>query len=578
MSESLIPRWEVGSIDLTSYPYSVAADSTVSIGDPEATVESVPSGLADGDLEGNVRYGNRTYELPIYIEGATLGELAQYEADLRRELRSSGLMLAHEPGDDFSPTSVHEVLRSQLTTQRNDVHESHLIRAFTLSLTCAPFARSEELTVVDALPVAAAAPTVVDTCDSATGWSAKVNGTTASVSTTWEAGAVSVVELVDPAPQTLELKRTGSITFTDSRYLVAEIGYNPTLGQVPVKLAVDGAKPRVATSIRILSAGWFEYSWDMTGVSSLTTANFSAYTSAAVADLKIREVRKMGAPVTIANRQVSRILEVGGTERTPASIHVEADDGTSDLGLTIVSTYPARYPTAGFDPAMSRWYSAGTRTSDVTSVSGWRYRLDNGFFVAQAPALSFPDGGYQMAGLIAASVEGDYEVASLVQTRKGGTILKEWANNEVVHLFTSPNWALVDLGVPSLPILRAESGTDVVLAVKVRQTNGADLVGVTVEAQDAWMLPVDEDCGLEVVLTDKAHLWLDSPTTTSGVPRVLEGDSADRSGATFPLKGARSGVHVLSPGLTGVTVITSVATAPKVSASYYKRWLHNAAE
>ena len=90
MSEDLVPTWVIGGIDLTEYPFRVDRDNTVDIGEPEMVVESVASQLADGDLERAVRHGNRTYVIPIYIEGPTLADVADAEALLRAELRRNG--------------------------------------------------------------------------------------------------------------------------------------------------------------------------------------------------------------------------------------------------------------------------------------------------------------------------------------------------------------------------------------------------------------------------------------------------------------------------------------------------------
>lgn len=580
ISVDLVPEWKVNDLSLTDYPYSVDRESEVEIGEPEVEIVTVSGGLADGDIEQESHTGNRTYVIPLYIEGPTMADLAENEAALRRELKKAGVLLSHNAGDGFAPTSVYEVFTARLVHARDDTHESHLIRRYTLTLRCSPWARSADLTTIEALEAAGTA-TTVDACNSATGWTGKVNGVNfGAADPAWlgSSGSVWAYDLFDPGPQLIELTRAGTFSITSPYLKIVTRGNEPAV--TTATATVDG----VVTELQLIAQykttadidGYaFVFEISGTSVSSLTVANYSQATPSAFG---VSDVAFIATPPSIAPRQITRVLHVGGTERTPASIHVASPDGTTDLGLVIVSTTPSRYPEVGFHPAMSRWYLSGTRTADASSVSGYRFRLDNGFMAAQAPAISFPEGGYQMAALMAASVEGTYEVVSLVQTRKAGTILKEWSNTEVVHLFPSPNWGLVDMGVPRLPILRAESGTDVVLAVKVRQTNGADLVGVTVEAQDAWMLPVDDGCGLEITLTDKANLWMDSPSTSSGVPVVLEGDNADRTGATFPLRGARSSAHVLSPGMTGITVITSISDYPAVSASYYKRWHSNAAE
>lgn len=563
----------------------VDADSTVDIGDPEMVVESIASLLADGDLERGTRFGNRTYVLTVYIEGPTLGELANAEASLRNELRKPDLLLTHDPGDSLTPPSVYEVLTARLSPERRDDHESHLIRKFSVTLTCAPFAAAASATTVDALTVGASSEVVVDTCDSTTGWTATNNGAPGTVDPAWlgSSGRLYTYDLSTPGPQTLTLKRTGTIDVTGRPYIRVNVHANEP--EQTTATATSGASsfPLDLVSSRKSPASSLEYEFVFlvpTGITSLSSLTVSNYSVADASAFGISEVAKSGKPPgTIANKQTTRVIEVGGTERTPASIHVAAPDGSSDLGLAIVSTFPGKYAAVGFDPAMSRWYTSGTRTPDATTVSGYRFKLDNGFFESTAPASTFPDGGYQMVALASASTAGTYMVTSIVQTKMGGTILAEWINDEYVTLGVSPNWILCDLGVPRLPIHSTYSGADVVLAIKVRNVNGTELTGgVIAEAQDAWMFPVDDDCGLTAVLTDRAHLWLDSPTASSGKPRLWEGDSADRSGARFPLRLHTFGTHILTPGTTGMTAITTGVQNAPVTAEYRKRWLHNAAE
>ena len=230
MSLDLIPDWIVGDLSLTAHPYSVDADSTVDVGDPEARVVEMESMALDGDYEEVSGYGNRVYSLTVYVEGPSLGEVAQAEAVLRRELRRRDLTLTHDPGDSLSVPSVYEVWHASMAFQREDRHEAHVLRKFRLELTCSPFARSASPTTVAALAVPGAASTVViDTCDSATGWTG-TRGSRATVpaegpSTAWEAGAVGVAELdlYTTSPEVWTMTRTGAVDFSATPYLVAEV-------------------------------------------------------------------------------------------------------------------------------------------------------------------------------------------------------------------------------------------------------------------------------------------------------------------------------------------------------------------
>lgn len=572
------------------YWFEVAADGT-EFGSPDAVTRIVTSLLSDGDIVAYDRDGNRTIPVKVMVKGPTLGSVAQGEAALRRESKVSNL-LTWQPPDTFAPTSVYETFPSSMPRSYDagwDLDEkSGFGRAFTLTLTCAPFARSAELTTVPALPAVTATTTTITNADTTTGWTGSASfygGTTGSPTPTDQGAYVRVGITSSPLPLIgiRAIFTTTAVSMATTPYLLVEVGVQTTSpGTVSFFATLGGVATELpVVQSRVTTTGTTLYVLDTAGGSLtqiLVAVAAAPGGTIGPSRIDVHDVSRTNVVPQITTRQFSRVLAVGGTERTPASIHIASPDGTSDIGLTIISTMPGKYPAAGFDPAMSRWYVSGTRTADATTVSGYRFRLDNGFLTSVAPASSFPEGGYQMSGLLASSVPGAYLVSSVVQTRKSGVTLKEWNNEEVVTLGPAPNWLLVDMGVPTLPILRAESGTDVVLSVRVLNVNGTVLAGPVVEAQDCWMLPVDDDCGLTVVQTDKAHLWLDSPTTTTGVPRVFEGDDATRAGSTYPLSGVSGGAHILSSGTTGLAVINSGAEKVVVEASYHKRWLHNAAE
>lgn len=567
--------------------FEVAADGT-EFGSPDAVIAIVQSLLSDGDLLDYSRDGNRSVPVRVKVLGPDLVSVARGEAALRQASKINN-ELTWQPDDEFAPASVYETFASPMFREYEkwDLDEKmRRERTFRLDLACSPYVRSPEMTTVTALPSGTTTATI-DTCDSATGWSGTTSGVAATPSTAWDAGAVGVAELDDAvtSPEVWTLSRAGSVDFSATPYLKVQVRTIASDVGSPMNVTAyasapaDPAQKLTTLSIRSLDDDYFEVIYDATGKGVVPALTFRHVSTPGHPwqGLFVRDVARTDVQPNFTSRQVNRILEVGGTERTPASIRISAPDGTSALGLTFVSTTPSRYPEVGFDPAMSRWYVSGTRTADATTVSGYRFRLDNGFFTSEMPATSVPDGGYQMTSLIKASTPGNYLVESVVQTKQGGVTLAEWSHNEPTPLTT--NYLLVDLGVPNLPILRTQSGAEVVLSVRVLDLDGNALVGITVEAQDAWFFPVDDGCGLTILQTDQPFLWLDSPTVATGVQRVWEGDVEDRSGSRFPLSGVHTfGQHYLEAGTTGLMVATSGVEYPDAQTTYYKRWLHNAAE
>lgn len=573
MSEDLAPTWVIGSIDLTEYPFSVDRDNTVDIGEPDMIVESLTSQLADGDIERTVRHGNRTYVLPIYIEGPTLADVADAEALLRAELRSSGLTLTHNPGDSWAVDSVYEVQTARMSPSRDDTHESHLIRKWTLTLTCAPFARSAGLTTVETLPVPVSPTTTTfDTCDSATGWTATVNGAAVAVDLAWEAGSVSVKETLAPGPQTLTLTRTGAVDFTPTRYLVADIGYYSSLGALPVTCVADGSVLPLLEQ-RLIAPGSYRYTYDSGGVDA-ASLTFSSYTEPDYADLKIRSLVRTDMPPAITPRQLLRTLEVGGTERTAGSLKISAPDGTSALQLVLVSSWPENG--SGFAPPLRRWRVGGnTETPNAGTFSGKAEPLGPAYSYFDVPIASLPPGTYQLMALMRASVAGSYNVESVIQSRHNGVTLGEttWGTGgtETVSFPFANDWKLVPMGVYGAPIVAAKAGEFRILI----KTPGTTVV----DYDEAWLFPVDDDCALSAILTPEPHLWLDSPDLTSRVPKTWEGEEADKSDGHWPVNGIHTmGSHVFTPGRTSVFTAGFGVDYPEVELTYHKRWHSNAAE
>lgn len=575
MSVDLVPHWQIGDVVLTSYPFGVDADSTVDVGEPEMIVETVPSQMADGDTERVLRHGNRTYRLEFYIEGPTLGALAESEALLRAQLRRPLIPLLHDPGDGLSPSSVYEVQTAQLTPQRRDDHEAHLVRKFTLTLTCAPWARSADAVTVDALAVPGSETLVsVDTCDSTTGWTGTRSGASYPVSAALTPGSVSVAELDSSvtSPETWTLTRTGSVDFTVTPYLVVEARTLTQGSDERVSASVDGVDlPMLEQREMSDGSGYSKITFDATGFGLQPSIRFSHTSKAGSAwqGLFIRQVSRSDAPPKITARQITRIIETGGTERTPASIHVESENGTDALGLTIVHTCPD--DGSGYSPSLQRWRTVGqTRVPDVTAYSG-NYELINvTSWIAEVPTSALPEGAYTLMARLrcqtASTVRISYSTSTIfpdTTTQQGFTL------GQVDHSFAVANeWELVPLAVLSLPSVRTSAGR-VQVALQVEAATPETTL------DEAWLFRADDDCALTIVETDTPNLWLESPDLSSSVPRVWVGD--DIGSRVHPGTGLMAmGAHVLSQ--PGTSVFTAAFTDyPRTSSTHYWRWHSNAA-
>jgi hypothetical protein len=569
VSVDLVPHWQIGDVVLTSYPFGVDADSTVDVGEPEMIVETVPSQMADGDTERVLRHGNRTYRLEFYIEGPTLGALAESEALLRAQLRRPLIPLLHDPGDGLSPSSVYEVQTAQLTPQRRDDHEAHLVRKFTLTLTCAPWARSADAVTVDALE-SGTNDTPVDACTSTTGWSGSRSGPGSASLALW-GGFVGVVDLDSAvtSPEVWTLVRTGAVDFTSTPYLKVEARtVSPVANDV--RAYVDGTElPLLAVRALPGTDGWSEFTFMATGVASSLAF---VHTSAAGEDwqgLVVRSVRRTDINPGETVRQLTRIVEVGGTERTPASIHVQSADGTSSLGVAIIHSSPE--DRSGYSPPLQRWRTVGqTRTADATAFSGNYESINTSSWIAEVPTSALPEGGYVLMARLRAQT-----AATVTVTWSTSTIFPDAAAQEgftvgtVQHTFDTGNvWNLVKMDALTLPSVRTKAGK-VQIALQVAAASPV------VTLDEAWLFREDDDCALTIVETTRPHLWLDSPDLESPVPRVWVGDgSATKVHPGTGLQGM--GAHVLSP--EGTAVFTAALTDnPATDATFFRRWHSNAA-
>lgn len=553
----------------------------VGFGVAKGVQQVVLSLLADGDLVRTTRYGNREVSFVVEITGPDLASLAHGEAALRREV-GRGNTLTWQPPDEFAVPTVFEVLASDMTQTFDDLDELRRRRKFQVNLTCAPFGRSVDPVAIE--PLTAGSTTVtVDSCDSATGWTATRNGAPDVATTFWEAGAVGVAELDSETgfpPETWELTRAGSVDFSSTPYLSTELRVIGSL-VVSVSAIVDAGLSTERTlpllEVRKLGDGSLHHgvTWDASGVGTVSTLTFRHRTTEPThvwQGLIVRKVSRTDVPPNVTAHQVTRMLENLGTERTAVSIKVEPGLSGTTLGWTIVHTSPEAM--GGHSPALRQFRTSGnTVTSDSALMSGGRETVDNTPIVAQVPLTSMPEGEYALVALMRSSVAGSFEIYWQARTLLPGIGYLGGTEGFITAEFaTADTWTLVPIDMATLPPIRS-NGAFVQLNLQ-----HAPVAAEVIELDEWWSLRMGDDCETTIFFDNAAFLWLDSPDITSGVPRIWVGGDGDRSDAHHPSYNLYAqGNHVLHPGGTSVFVASSGLQYPKVSATYYPRWHSNAA-
>lgn len=573
------------------YVFSVLADGA-GFGVAQGVREIVTSLMADGDLVRTTRFGNREVSFAVQIEGPTLSALAHGEAALRREV-GRGNTLTWQAPDVLSVPTVFEVVDSEMSQTFDDLDELRRRRTFVLTLTCAPFARSADPVTVDAM-VSGTTTVAVDTCDSKTAWSGTRSGAFTGVALSSEGvdppadTAVEVYEFDEAVttPETWTLTRTGAVDFTATPFLVVELKTQATSDGLPLQDVTISAQtsgglvtlPVVQATRTADNSGYYRLVADATAAPSASAITFTYRSMAGYhwQYLGVRNVDRTDISPNITTRQQSRIVEVGGTERTPASIHVSDSTVAGSLGgLVIVHTSPE--DGSGYSPPLRRWRTAdstGPETVDAGMLSGKREPVAfvAGGFVAEVPTSALPEGGYVLMARMRMAVDPEpVNVAWSTSTIFPDTTTQQgYTNGSAAVAFATTAWHLVPLAALSLPSVRTKAGK-VQIVIQVPTVDHAQ-----VELDEAWLFRADDDCALTIVRSFLPDLWLDSPDVSSSVPRVWIGDGRDLQVHPGDALDA-IGNHVLSP--EGTAVFTAALTDyPATEATFYRRWHSNAAE
>ena len=579
-----------------SNPFTIEAIAGgTHFGNPVPIVEAIHSLVTDWALTETVGWEVR--EVPIRLRvSANDGEShAQAEAALSQQrLLTIPPPLVWISPIGLSEPCVFDVIDAHLeadTDEGWDLKEKNSgHRHFLLTLTCLPFVRAADSTIVPALPAPPIDPgdpatiTEIDDCSSLTPggtyagtWTLETNGGSPTGPTVLVDGAESYIEysaVISSDTQHLRGVRsfTTPLAVAADEYIVFEMANEPGPNQGRMRAAFNGAyrdpvavysepssllirywftAPAAVNQLKILKD--FDY---VPGIDTETHRILSVAVTDTVGDI-----------TTSTTRQRTRQLQVAGTAPTQAALRL-FDSTAQPLGDDIL-VYTST--NTDWQPPLRPWLdSSGVVNEDTSLISGGFHNLSVPS-VYLIPARLFTPGPYALlARLATTGAQTLTWEAKIVDTAGADTIgSSQVQTGEVLLPDTSGAYTITRLGWVMLPPVEVETDD---YMVKLTLTGVA-----AIEVDEAWPFAL-HDGALTWVRTGGIPLhWIEirSPELGSARPSVWGGTGAVGELAAcinFMCSGS-FGSHQFAPGSMLTQTITDNAWKSECEMEYFRRFL-----
>jgi hypothetical protein len=548
----------VESVD--GYTLSVMGEDT-NYGNPQPVTTTVYSMLRDGSIVTRDRDDNRQPVLLVEVAaGLNDGNaLALGERALMAVCRRPAELKWTPPQAGATPV-VFDVVDSNIDFLFDEMDELQLRRTYRITMSALPHGRGEDEVVVEALTPPPVSPTTVtvDTCDSATGWTA--SGTLSQTGGYVQSGFAGGLA----PPATTTLTRAGTVDFTPTDYCIVEWdGTSAGTHGSPSSFTMDNG---TKVSDQNLGGGWiksyFRFAADQP---SLTFQASWGPAPSSPGALRIRDVKRSDTgPIVGTGRQSFRSLNIGGTVTTQGSIDIVSADGTGWLLDTIVYT---SHGNNGAQPHLSPWLTLPvSRTSDTATITGgWHATNVTTRWVI--PKTALPDGEYLLVARLNDSSGGTRAITYTAVSRMGGVAIPGDSQSATVQvpLPTAGAWNHVVLGTLDLPFTPLGDDGDIQI----------ELVGVaTTVLDEAWLF---DTAGRLTIVDDVNHprLSIRAPSLeheTGGLWMGVSSDQSDWYGAIRNAIAVPAGGHDLEPGANNLFVVsTGPVINHVVTSKHYER-------
>ena len=567
------------------YAIEAMADGT-NFGNPQALIEVVKSLLTDGSLAVLEGWDNREAPIRLRISAPTAvagPALADAEKALMAAvLATSKDPLTYVPPAQDSATCVFDVVAAKLerdTSEGWDLEEIRReYRFYLLTLTCLPFARTEESVVVPALTPPPVTPTVVtlDSCDSTTGWAYAIDESAGGFFAQSFAVVSSAVSITDtPVNSTYyteypgyTLTRTGALSMAGMPYLAVDVrvSHLTTYGLPTVK--VDGVvkSPLGTASMSGGVTRIYVASGDFTTLAVSVPRIVGGPSVSGQRWLQVANVVRtdtVGDGTSSTLRQQSRTATVLGSAPTQAAIRLY-DATPAALGTEIL-VHSSR--NTSWQPALRESRFSGTApTTDANRVSGARNTLDTPM-VFRIAANLFTEGTYALMALMSVTTAGTLSWSARMVSASGATTIGSAVvtSGSITAPVTS-GYEVLNIASISLPVVKAEADQLVELT----------LIGtVNMTIDEGWLFGLDDGALTWIRDSGSALQWIEirSPELNSTRPSVYGGSGAVGSGAVcidFMCKSF--GAHRFDPGLMQVFTVTSTSLVGQSELEFYPRY------
>lgn len=586
---SLPPFAGPGS-ELPEFGYAVEAmaDGT-NFGNPEALLEVVKSLLTEGSLAVLEGWDNRVAPIRLRLSAPTAiagPALAQAEKALMLAVTARiKAPLVYVPPAQDAVTCVFDVVAAKLERDVSDEWDLEEVqreyRYYLLTLTCLPFARTEESVVVPALdpdPSPSIPPvfTTIDDCSTFTNWATSFEGVVSPTS-----GAVdgyvhatgrrallgsSVMRLTmtlpAPVPGPFLVLDVHKANYADFDSWIEIM--NGSVVQAQVAPSSSRPSPIAANATR--------YMYDVSALGlvagqkvRLTSRPNSSSTTGSLRVHHVSSADKMDGG-TSTTRQLSRIAAVEGSAPTQAAIRLY-DATPATLGRDVLIYTSSN---ADWNPALRAWMVTTGGVADADAVSGTsNYSVSEPVLTYRIPAAMIAEGTYALVGRLYGD-QGTLSWSARIVGSAGAEVVGSGVvTSGSVELPASAaleTFEVHQLGVLSLPVVAAEADQMIELSITVGASRVFD---------EAWLFSLTDGALTWVSGASEDLTWLEirSPELGAARPSVYGGTGALGSGSVCVDWACESfGAHRFDPGLIQVFTVTSDSLVSQSELEFYPRY------
>lgn len=570
--------------DENQFEIRAMADGT-HLGTPERVIEFIDSVM--NDMAFAVVTGVKPRDVVIRLKvTANDGEgLGAAEAALAQQYRMERPPpLVWTPPTGLSAPCVFDVEVAELTSDTSagwDLAEKTRGAVYyTLTLTCQPWVRAVETTVVPALPIPTDPGGVVDwddvdTCDSTTGWTIETNaGSPAGPLAHTDSGetAVRVTAFVDSPNDYLRLVRTGSIVVPTDYYLALDVWTDPSDpgGTGQWRAHYNGAwhsptaiVPGIgeAGSTRLFFAG-------VGTITSLkVTYDFLAVPiggGQATLDVwNVATTDTIGSSTTTTSRQQSRLVTVKGSVPTKAQLRV-FNAAETPLGSDVL-VYTSR--NTDWQPNLRTWITDSELAApDPARVSGSYHTLASPTQIL-IPANLIASGTYALMAYMDISASGTLEWQARMTDLDGNpTVGSGVVFSGQIILDPTDGYQILNLADLPLPVSAVEGGGH---AIEITLSGTISML-----LDEAWLFSITDGVLTQVSDTEDMHgLEVRSPDLGADRPSVWGWQGpVGGPAAAVSWKTGSFNEHEFEPGEMLVFTVCAISLSAQCELEFFPRF------